>query len=114
MNFNKGEYVVLLSYPSKKCKWEDSMPLNYCYILDRDTNKYGFGFEKDISLKPDGWWIDIKHDELNEYGNLNFRLATVEERLKYKTLKEPFKVDEIEIINDYSYLKKFLKKFKIK
>lgn len=116
MNFNKGEYVVLLSYPSKDCKWENSMPLNYCYILDRNTNKYEFGVEKDINNMNNGWFLSEDNIHAKEYNNLLFRKATDIEIKIYNIFDFPFEVSEIEIIKNknHNYLIKLLKKLNIK
>lgn len=90
-NFKKGDYVVLLSYPSINCKWEECMPLNYCYKLSKDSNNYDFYFEKDANNVSNGWFISLTHKEINNYQNLKFRIANSLEIEEYSKHNKPCK-----------------------
>lgn len=90
-NFKKGDYVVLLSYPSINCKWEECMPLNYCYKLSKDSNNYDFYFEKDANNVSNGWDIPLTHKEINNYQNLKFRIANSLEIEEYSKHNKPCK-----------------------
>lgn len=115
--FPKGSYVVLLSSCTGTNNWIKSMPENYCYKLKRDCNWLCFYPEIDINNSDrNGWCAGLGDDNPSRisYGNLDVRLATLEEIYEYERLGKPFPVNKEEIKYDYSYLIPILKKFKIK
>ena len=113
-DFKKGDYVILLSYPYKDCFWENSMPLNYCYILSKDSTQFDFSFEKDINDCTWNGWSTINRDNQNIY--LKFRLANSLEIDEYNKYGKPCKAIEIFEFKkeSYKYLIKLFKQLNIK
>ena len=94
--YKEGDYIVLLAGCNGKDTW-DSMPINHCYLLKRDSyvndnGVKGFGVEKDLDGNGNGWSC------YNGYGyryGLKFRYATQNEIDEYKRLGKPFNITKL-------------------
>lgn len=91
-DFKKGDYVVLLSCCKGENSWERSMPINYCYKLLRDSNKYDFSIEVDTEgYENNGWSLLGEYQNKGIYDNLKFRPANSWEIEEYNKHNKPCK-----------------------
>ena len=116
-DFTKGDYVVLLSWPSDTCKWNDCIPINYVYRMNSHSTQFSFNVDIDLSNIPNGWSTNASNR--SNYNKLKFRLATEEEICAYVTNNGPvLTTSEIPIkskeVEDYTYLIDFLNNLNIK
>lgn len=96
--FEKGDYVVLLKACNGYNCWWDSMPINYCYRLRKESTNYMFYPELDIKGDDsNGWLIDshVNNPLLVENKQMEVRYATSDEIAMYKKLQKPFNIDII-------------------
>jgi len=89
--YPKDSYIVLLAGCNGKDTWQDSIPINYCYKLSRDSyeDARGFNVHVDKSLRNNGWNGDSKYES-----KLKFRKASKEEIEEYERIGKPFNVKE--------------------
>jgi len=73
-DFKEGEYVVLLTTCNgDPTVWGKGLPVNHVYILAKDSHKFCFMVDKDLSGVPDIWEVN----ELFNYDSkLKLRAAT--------------------------------------
>ncbi len=97
--FKKGDYVVLLKACNGHNCWRDSMPINYCYRLRKESTNYMFYPELDIKGDDsNGWWFpDSRVNDLLYVENkqMEVRYATSDEIAMYEKLQKPFNINII-------------------
>lgn len=101
--YPKDSYIVLLSGCNGEDTWRSSIPINYCYKLDRnsfddDNGIEGFHVYKDKNGKSNGWNCSRGYGD--DY-NLKMRCATFQEITEYERLGKPFNINELPNSNNY-------------
>lgn len=88
--FPKDSYIVLLAGCDGTDTWPESIPINYCYKLSRESylDYRGFSIYKDlVGTRGNGW------STTNDYNSkLQMRFATREEIAEYNRLGKPYDV----------------------
>lgn len=112
--FEKGDYIVLLSSCDGTNCWMGSIPTDYCYKLSKDSNQYAFSIEEDINGIANGW-IGPLEDRLHVgVDKLDMRYATEDEICEYTRLGKPYRVKELKNKEDYTYLIDLFEKLNIR
>lgn len=93
--FKAGDYVVLLKGCTGGNSWSSSMPINHCYKLKKNYDKYNFFPEIDIEGSNENGWRG--RPDFNSL--MEVRAATQKESDYYKRYNIPFDINKIEEIS---------------